>query len=182
MIHTRPKVRAFALAGLLALALVPAACGGDDGGDGGGDADAAAVTSAPASPALPGVAETPEEEELLAAHDAMLAAINAGDADTYCSGLTADSRKRAPEYVGVSSCEEMVGLYGAAGRSKTAKKPTERKVVDITIKGDRGTIKKRAARDTNVVSSHFVKQDGKWLALVDRPNGSQPGSSQSGSQ
>lgn len=159
MTQIRPTVRAFALAGLLAFAFAPAACGGsDDDGSGGAQAAAPAKT---ASPAAPRAAETPEEQELLDVYDTMLTALEAHDAGTYCAGLTDKARTGLPEYLGFDDCEKMVARYRVGSDSKEPRA----KVVDVEVDGERGVVSTRSANAINTAHARFERRDGRWLAV-----------------
>jgi hypothetical protein len=143
--------RALLWAVLLMFAPAVVGCGSSDRGDDGESDDRAVATE---------VATTPEQRAVLAARDQLVAAFAAGDARTYCAGITPATRRAEARFVG-RPCEALIGAFAGRSPQDTGGR-REARVVAVEVAGKRAVVVTRSPNDDQLQRTLFLKLSGRW--------------------
>lgn len=158
MTHIPMLCRLLVLAAILAGGVAGAGCG--DSSDDGAKAS---------------VARSPAEQELLDANDRLTQALYSGDADAYCSGVTAASRRSHARALN-QGCEKLVVSIARFVKKKRGSSANigRPKVVGVKVEGNRGIITTRSSSDGTADDFVYVRRDGRWLSDVRAPADGRP--------
>jgi hypothetical protein len=155
------RMRAAALAAVLALALGAAACGSDDDGDGGGDSAAASGSTTSGGQASNGgggsssAAEgSGPEQQIRATYDAYLAGFNEDDLAAACATMTAKLQR---QFGAGTTCEKRFeDLVGGQSLPKSEASIVKLDVNGKTAKADVKT------KGSAVYAVRFTKTGDGW--------------------